>query len=814
MQLMKGGSIMAVPSWFDEYTYLQSKLNQLISAGQTQYSNVTQVKAAIEAAGMSVYQHFEKFSLAERTSPNTYFNTQEYLEAKAAQLNTAQGVTTWTADKVALEFQNGGFTNAYEHFSKYGWAEGVNPSNSFDVSSYLEAKAAETGKTVNEVKAAFEAAGLDPIAHYETYGKSEGITVTEVPADEQVTPDSSGSTGKTFTLTNSTITGSFDNKTGTSGNDSFIAGPATLETGDVLAGGAGTDKLEATSNVAAIVSPTMSGIEQIFARTFGNHDATYEVNLANATGVTEAWANMIEDTGANGNDNLKFSSLSKSVVAGIKGGASVAANRANVEWAFNDVTGSADTATLILDGASVATVTMAGVETINIKSQNGNSTIGTSLTAPAATKLIVTGDKNISIAALDVADANNEIDASALTGDLSVKLENQAVNVTYKGGKGNDKVNMNGTLAAGDDIDGGEGTNTIAGITAAAQLTAATGKLLKNFQVFDAAGTTGAYDMDLIVGAGSTSTINSLVVSADLGGATTIDNLVKGANVTINASTTAGLTINQKGAGSAGSNSDTLTFELLAPATGGNITVNALTAANIETVTVKSTETSGVTSGHTLTQGTFADASTVKFEGNEQLTVTNLTAAAAAKIDASAMTDKFIMSNAANGGGIQLVLGGSADDTLISNDVAGSTLQGNGGADTIILGGAGNAEIVKYAAQTDSTGTKYDKITNFTTNEDDIDLSAFGFTGAAQTVFTTTKASVDNITQTFTISSADATGFFNNSGGNRGVAFATNGTDGVVFVDANKDGNWDAATDMAIYLVGVTAFATADVIFA
>lgn len=215
------------------------------------------------------------------------------------------------------------------------------------------------------------------------------------------------------------------------------------------------------------------------------------------------------------------------------------------------------------------------------------------------------------------------------------------------------------------------------------------------------------------------------------------------------------------------------------------------------------------------TLGTFAAATTVKFTGDEQLTVTNLTAGAAASIDASAMTDKFIMSNAFAGGGVQLVQGGSADDTLISNNVAGSVIQGNGGADTITLGGAGTAEVVKYAAQSDSTGTKYDKITNFTTTEDDINLSAFGFTGAAASVFSVgAKATVANATDTFTITDANAAGFFVDSGTQRGVAFANDGTDGVVFVDVNKDGNWNAAEDMAIYLSGTTAFVTADVIFA
>jgi methionine-rich copper-binding protein CopC len=640
--------------------------------------------------------------------------------------------------------------------------------------------------------------------------------------------------GQTFTLTISMVTGSFDNLTGTAGNDTFVAGNATLETSDVINGGNGTDKLEATSTVAATVSPTLTSVEHIYARTFGNHGGTYELNLANATGVTQAWAWNIEDTGGNGDDKLKFSGLSKSVTAGIKGGATTNANRANVEWAFNDVTGSSDSATLVLDGANVRDVTIGGVETLNIQATGANSTIGNELKVGAATKLVITGDKNLTIAGLDVADAANEIDASAFTGNLRVKLENQAVNVTFKGGSGNDRVDMNGTLAAGDNIDGGAGTNTIAGITAAAQLTAATGQLLKNFQVFDAAGAgAGNYNMDHIKGSGTTSTINSVVVSAALGGNVTIDNLAKGANVTINASTGVGnnLTINQKGAGDAGSNADTLTFELVAPASGGaDITVANLTAADIETVTIKSTETAGVTTGHTLTAGTFANAQTVKFEGNEQLTVTNLTVAAATAIDASAMTDKFIMTNAfATPNAAVLIKGGSKDDTLRINENTsgtGSVIIGGGGKDTIHIldTGANNKQvIIKYTAASESSGSAWDNINGFVAGNgadgDDIDLSFLGFTGAKASQFNNSAKvtlSGNGAAMTFSISAANAAGFFNDAGTFRGVAIATDGTDTFVFVDANNDGNWSAADDMAILLVGVNggAIVNGDFIFA
>lgn len=243
---------MANPAWFDETFYLGSKLTQLQSIGYTEYTNVSQVKAAIEAAGMTTFQHFSLYSLAERTNPDAYFNTNEYLAAKAAQLNSLsyEGKTTWTADEVAVAFQNAGFTNAYEHFARFGWLENINPSNAFDVSLYLEAKAALTGLPVDQVIAAFVAAGFDPISHYMTVGYTEpGMAAFPVPVDEQV-----GVVGQEFILTTALdyIVGTAGNDTIYGSNDVEGTGDITFNVGDVIDGGAGVDTLIIASNADSL----------------------------------------------------------------------------------------------------------------------------------------------------------------------------------------------------------------------------------------------------------------------------------------------------------------------------------------------------------------------------------------------------------------------------------------------------------------------------------------------------------------------------------------------------------------------------------
>lgn len=183
------------PGWseifsvFDETHYLQSKLGQLQLIGQTQYTAASQVKSAIHQAGMTVHEHFLRYSLVEGTDPNALFNTTEYMLAKTRQINSIaqNGKTSWAVDEVEAAFVQAGFFNAWEHFVAYGWKEGVNPSNKFDISSYFAAKHSQTGLSVEQVKVAFDQHNLDPLTHYAAWGlREQGMYITEVQGSERV----------------------------------------------------------------------------------------------------------------------------------------------------------------------------------------------------------------------------------------------------------------------------------------------------------------------------------------------------------------------------------------------------------------------------------------------------------------------------------------------------------------------------------------------------------------------------------------------------------------------------------------------------
>lgn len=190
------------PAWFIEEQYLINKAAQASAIAFNGNSNWTaqQIAQAIEAAGMTPFEHFERYGNAENVSPNDYFNVDEYLVSKQAQMNTAavDGRTDWTLTQV-LDRLNASHTSAWDDYTQNGASDGVNASNQFDTDAYLQAKATQlnstsydgkTNWTAAEAEAAMKAAGLNPIEHYYLYGQAEGLTLTAVPAADQVTvPD-------------------------------------------------------------------------------------------------------------------------------------------------------------------------------------------------------------------------------------------------------------------------------------------------------------------------------------------------------------------------------------------------------------------------------------------------------------------------------------------------------------------------------------------------------------------------------------------------------------------------------------------------
>lgn len=275
---------------------------------------------------------------------------------------------------------------------------------------------------------------------------------------------------QTFTLTVDP-----DMFSGGFGSDVFIAPTNTLDNGDQLDGKDGVDKLTAsfdTSTGSLSIAPTVQNIEQInlkIIKEADNNDFTYDFSLT--SGVKEIYiTDNANDNNPANTETIELKNLSKSVKIGVDGGISVSDDADELKITFNDVNGTDDAANFVIENnGQVGTVTIAGVETLNIEAKgdaNSENTIG-KLTIENATILNVSGTGKVAINDLDGVNNTNlkTIDASQNTAGVVLGSVNAVVNnaiETITLGSGNDKVYINtGNLnSTTDNFDAGEGTDT------------------------------------------------------------------------------------------------------------------------------------------------------------------------------------------------------------------------------------------------------------------------------------------------------------------------------------------------------------------
>ena len=132
---------------FDKEFYLNAKLAQLqndsATAADWAGKDAAFLEARFSAVGLTAEQHYEQYGYQEDLAPNAFFNPAEYIRAKATAMFNDTDSTYLTIDAAAEAFVNLWGGNVYNHYLQYGEDEGINPSNSFDVSGYYEAKLAQ-----------------------------------------------------------------------------------------------------------------------------------------------------------------------------------------------------------------------------------------------------------------------------------------------------------------------------------------------------------------------------------------------------------------------------------------------------------------------------------------------------------------------------------------------------------------------------------------------------------------------------------------------------------------------------------------------
>lgn len=540
---------------------------------------------------------------------------------------------------------------------------------------------------------------------------------------------------------------------------------------------------------------------------------------------------------------------------------------------LNVTTSGADSKISAINAVDVTTLTVAGTNALAVTSAAG---------MPNLDSITVSGGAGFtSNGAAGLPSVKSFVSTS--TGKSSVTLDDTAVTVTggdgaeaitYEAaipatakinlGAGNDSLKLFAATAGGASINAGTGTNT---------LIVGDGDFINgsvaynNFQIADISA----------AGAGTLNFLNlpsatALQASAAYG-ATAATNAPAGMNLTLtntSAALVTGAALSFALATDTASDAQTIfltTTDKASLATAGKgddttagITVSGYTANDIESLTIQTAVSNvdggvGATAGkHTaadyvdvFTSITGSDLNTVTVTGGASVTLTDFTAAALTKLDASALTGKLTVNLDASANTVAIaVLGGSNKDTIsfVGNTAVNNIVVGNGGADVITLAAAGTKETVRYASDTDSvltltdttvpvvspvvfdTATGFDVITNFTSLEDKIELSSnLGLaTGDARSAIagkgTIGDGAIADNAELAAILGAligSGTNFFNDGTTNRATAQAIvdDAADfTLLFIDTNADGNFTNGTDQVIQLNGVaTGIVVSDIQF-
>lgn len=837
---------MANPAFFDYEVYMNNKLVQMQKAEPATGWTLPKLMDVFAQNGFvgaeGAYAHFTQFGAAEDVAPNASFNANEYYAAKAAQFYSVE-------PKAVTEFQianvkqliNAAGMNAWTHYQQFGSAEGVNPSNSFDADAYCAAKAVAMGDgwTAEKIADAIKANNMTVLDHYLTYaGKGEGEvaegTTFPVPDDKKVPSDV---TGKKFTLTVNV-----DNVVGTSADDIInaplhtgdgVANQPTLSVGDNIDGGAGTDTLNVWGGNFNGVA--MKNVEIV------NHQVAGDLNVSAYADVKEVWQNASQGVL---NDNTTTAQLTTKVGFG---GTSTGAQKVT----FTKADGTADAATVALNGVNMTSVEVSEEAANAIEAQTlnltGKNTL-TTFTNAKMTSLTITGDGSLAGAAgaaVTVAAAGilKSIDATANTGgvNLSVTDGNLAAKATIATGSGNDTIVIADAVAsvelgAGDDkltmnaadfvkanvLNGGEGTDTL--ILAGTDFTA-TKDLMTNVSNFEVLGISGA---KLTADAKA---IGFNAFSADgTSGALELTNVADGSDITFGAGAAAASSI------SMASGAKSVDLFLAGSATAIANLSAGLTLKGVSTLNVDSSAKLASLAANKLNLTTADENVSVNLTGDHDVVLSA----------ASTTTGtKGYSINAVDFGGKMTALGSAKADAIIGSAQA-DKLWGGAGQDTL-TGGAGADQFVlaTAASMVAAAGANMNSITDFKVGEDKFVFDVSGnITGPALTdagallkgvTFTAATAKMatmnDMITSNATVATladvytqldtvlTDTNFAASNAAGTATVAqvvkFTTGDAAGTYLVINDATANFAGADDVVINITGIEGMLSAtDFIFA
>jgi hypothetical protein len=469
---------------------------------------------------------------------NQQLSASDYSEILAAN-KTAAELNAWANSAVASEFRNKTTKDvATALLNNVGLSTVAGLENWVTGQLNAGGGLAKAGETI--------LAMLNDFSNMSTTDATYGAAVTtfnQKSANSQAISQTAGAQTGTYAAVSSSapsalisLTSSVDNRTGGSGSDTFSAisdgttvTSTTINAGDSLDGGAGTDTLSLTlmGAATAIGGVTTNGVEKLQIQTVQTGASSYDALLS--TGLTEV-------TAIGSSQALTVSNLASIPVL------NVSQNNAGVTIGYRSTAvtlGTSDSQTINLNGnatSSALTITSNGIENVTINSTgaaSGSTARQVTLTDNALQKLTVNASAALTATAtLSGATSsarNGEVDASGSTANVALTLtagSNSSTSVTggagndtfaltpgsgnysVTGGAGNDTVRVDGsTLTDKTIIAGGDGTDTL-------QLTAAT-------NITSAANGVGISSIETVTGfrsltAATTVAVTGLVVAQDM----------------------------------------------------------------------------------------------------------------------------------------------------------------------------------------------------------------------------------------------------------------------------------------------------------
>jgi S-layer protein len=365
------------------------RLETMATNGAKENRNHVSVSGPKSSASDTFTARYPAFQTAEEFADEWLGNLIP--EASADALAEAKAVVVAAinggASAASLVLQAQSFLSSSAETDAAFGSSVANFNNKVEVASH---------QTITNETAALDTTSLTSVT-------SDDATVTTVKAslDTAAVPD-----GSTFTLTTGVDTGA--SFTGGAGADTYnatalAAGKATLTSGDSLTGGEGTDRLTLTSSVAGTYGNGAIGnsIEElaVTATAATTVDAALMTSVTDVYSIGSTAAGTVTVTGAAAIPNVHMS--------GSNGNATVTFANASVNG------GAADSTIVALSSSGTVadtSVTLDGVETINVSATGGASGTADSVVAGA----VVTG-KTVTV-------ASDTLTAVNVTGEAGARL--------------------------------------------------------------------------------------------------------------------------------------------------------------------------------------------------------------------------------------------------------------------------------------------------------------------------------------------------------------------------------------------------------